>query len=76
MDEKAIVALFTQMLRTGELAEGTVYAAAEECAAAGDRMSAHYLRCLAIQAGCSSATERAQIAKRAKFRAIDGGNQY
>ena len=45
MEEDAIVALLTQMIRNGIIDDDTVMDAVEECEAEEKSMAAHQLRC-------------------------------
>lgn len=74
MEEDAIVALLTQMVRNGIIDDDTVMDAVEEAEAAGKPTAAHQLRCLLIEASATPATERKKAAVRASLTAIDGGN--
>ena len=74
MEEDAIVALLTQMIRNGIIDDDTVMDAAEETEAAGKPMAAHQLRCLLVGASAVPASERKRAAARARLTAIDGGN--
>jgi len=74
MEETAIVALLTQMIRNGIVDEDTILDAADECEADGQPMAAHQLRCLIVEAGATPATERQKAARRARLTSIDGGN--
>ena len=74
MEEDAIVALLTQMIRNGIIDDDTVMDAVEETEAAGKPMAAHQLRCLLFGAGAVPAMERKRAAARARLTAIDGGN--
>ena len=73
MEEAAIVALLTTMIRNGLIDDGTILDAAEECEANGQPMAAHQIRCLIIEAGAEPATERNRAAARARLTPIDGG---
>lgn len=74
MEEDAIVALFTQMIRSGIIDDDTVMDAVEDMEAAGKPMAAHQLRCLLIEAAAPSQVERRRTAMRARLKPIDGGN--
>lgn len=74
MEEAAIVALLTQMIRNGIIDDDTVHDTADECDASGKAMAAHQLRCLLVEADATPATERKKAAVRASLTAIDGGN--
>jgi len=75
MEEDAIVALFTLMIRNGIIDDDTVIDAVEDMEAVGKPMAAHQLRCLLIEAAAPSHAERRQLAVRASLKAIDGGNR-
>lgn len=75
MEEDAIVALLTQMIRNGIIDDDTVMDAVEESEAAGKPVAAHQLRCLLVGADATPATERKRSAARARLTAIDGGNE-
>ena len=73
MDETALTALLTQLIRNGIIDEGTVHDAADECEASDQPMAAHQLRCLIVEADAQPATERHRAAVRATLTPIDGG---
>lgn len=75
MDETAIVALLTQMVRNGVIDEATVLGAAAECEAEGARDAAHQIRCLLVEAGATPATERVRADRLSRLTSIDGGNR-
>lgn len=74
MEETALVALLTQMVRNGLIDVDTIHDAADECEARGQEMPAHQLRCLIVEASVTPATERQKEQRRAAMRVIDGGN--
>lgn len=74
MDEDAIVALFTTLVRSGAIDEDLIHEAAADCDAADKPMAAHQLRCLLISAAGPSPVERVERARRSTMRVIEGGN--
>jgi hypothetical protein len=73
MEETAIVALLTQMIRNGIIDDDTIHDAADECEASDQPMAAHQLRCLIVEANSAPAVERHRAAVRASLTPIDGG---
>jgi hypothetical protein len=74
MDEDAIVALFTTLVRAGAIDDDLIREAADDCDAAEKPMAAHQLRCILLSAMSPSPVERAEAMRRSGIRVIEGGN--
>lgn len=74
MEQDAVVALLTTMVRAGVIDEDLIHEAAADCDATGKEMAAHHLRCLLVSAAGPSPAERAERMRRPSMRVIEGGN--
>lgn len=75
MDDEAVAALLTEMLRAGALDPAIVQAAADRCEREGHDMAAHRLRCLELEANATPEGEWSAQRARARLRVVsDGGN--
>lgn len=75
MDDEAMAALMTEMLRAGVIGSNVVDAAADRCEREGNAMSAHRLRCLVVEAEATTESEWTARRARSRMRLVpDGGN--
>ncbi|TKD50221.1 hypothetical protein [Sphingomonas baiyangensis] len=74
MDDAMFRAFAIAGLRTGDIDEAQIVAAAEYADSKGDADTAHQLRCLLIRAGERDVGEVEREQARKRLHVIDGGN--